>query len=132
MQDGRLGKHYSPGTVICQQGDKGDEMFVIQAGSVEVIRETADGSEIKLGEMGEGAVFGEMSIFTKAPRAATVRATSDARILTLDRRGFLRRVHEDPSLAFNILETLSVRIGELNNRVEALQASQGDASADSK
>ncbi|NQW21173.1 MAG: cyclic nucleotide-binding domain-containing protein [Chloroflexi bacterium] len=121
MQDGRLGKQFFSGEVICRQGETGEVMFVIQAGIAEVTRKSAGGGEFKLGELSEGAVFGEMSIFTKSPRSATVTAKGDARILTLDKRGFLKRVHEDPSLAFNILETLSRRVQQLDEKVESLQ-----------
>jgi CRP-like cAMP-binding protein len=50
-------------------------------------------------------------------RSATVRAVGEARILTVDRRTFLRRVQEDPSLAFNILRTMSGRIRELTEKL---------------
>ena len=58
-----------------------------------------------------------MAIFEREVRSATVRAVGEARILTVDRRTFLRRVQEDPSLAFNILRTMSGRIRELTEKL---------------
>lgn len=115
-----LGHEYADREVICSQGEPGDRMFVIQTGCAEVVREEGD-SEVVLGELEAGDVFGEMSIFDKQPRSATVRAKGEARILTLDKRAFLKRVHEDPSLAYQIMKKMSQRIRRLNEELEGLK-----------
>ena len=46
-------------------------------------------------------------------RSATVRALGQVRILTIDKKNFLRRISQDPSMAFRIVETMSRRIREL-------------------
>jgi CRP-like cAMP-binding protein len=118
MNEGALGKEYRDGEVICRQGDRGNCLFIIQAGRVVVSREEG-GRQIALGEMGVGDIFGEMAIFNQEPRSATVCARGTARVLTLDRRGFLRRVHEDPSFAYRLLEMMSRRIRELHRQIAA-------------
>ena len=65
--------------------------------------------------------WGEMAIFDRDVRSATVRALGDARVLTVDKKNFMRRVHEDPSLAFRLVETMSRRIRELGEEVARLQ-----------
>lgn len=109
MDDGALGKPYADGEVICRQGEPGDRMFVMQAGRA-VVSFEANGHAVELGELAPGDIFGEMAIFERQPRSATVRAKGDARVLTLDKVGFLRRVHEDPSLAYRILQAMSHRL----------------------
>jgi CRP-like cAMP-binding protein len=52
-----------------------------------------------------------------------VRALGEARVLTVDKKNFMRRVHEDPSLAFRLVETMSQRIRELGEEVARLQKS---------
>ena len=74
-----------------------------------------------MGELETGEVFGEMAIFDQQPRSATVRAKGNARVLTLDKRAFLRRVHEDPSLAFRILQQMSHRIRVLDEKVSQIK-----------
>ncbi|MBI4446573.1 MAG: cyclic nucleotide-binding domain-containing protein [Acidobacteria bacterium] len=113
MNSGTLGKAYASGEVIVRQGEQGDCMYVVQAGEVEVIQQK-DGKEVRLASLGRGDIFGEMALFEKEVRSATVRAVGNARVLTLDKRTFLRRVHEDPSLAYRILQTMSHRIRNLN------------------
>ena len=98
-------------------------MFVIQEGQVEVLIEGEEEQEIRLGVRQEGEFFGEMAIFDRDVRSATVRALGEARVLTVDKKNFMRRVHEDPSLAFRLVETMSHRIRELGEEVARLQKS---------
>jgi CRP-like cAMP-binding protein len=120
MATGALGKVYQDGDVIIRQGDVGDCMYVIQEGQVEVVHES-QGREIQLQVHGPGAFFGEMAIFDKDVRSATVRALGDAKVLTVDKKNLMRRVHEDPSLAFTLIETMSQRIRELVEKVASLE-----------
>lgn len=120
---GALGKTYNDGESITVEGEKGHCMFIVQQGNVTVVTGNST-EEIVLSTLGPGDVFGEMSLFTGAPRSATVRAKGSARVLTIDKRGFLKRVHEDPSLAFSILHKMSSRIHELNQEVARLKREQ--------
>jgi CRP-like cAMP-binding protein len=61
-----------------------------------------------------GDFFGEMSVFEKEVRSATVRAVGEARVLKVDKKTLLRRIREDPLLAVNLLKTMSHRIRSLN------------------
>ena len=62
-----------------------------------------------------------MALYEKAPRSATVRAVGEVRALTVDKKTFLRRVQEDPSLAFNVLRAMSARIRALDVEVARLR-----------
>ncbi|MBL6928999.1 MAG: cyclic nucleotide-binding domain-containing protein [Rhodospirillales bacterium] len=123
MTVGALGKEYAPGEVIVRQGEIGECMYVVQEGTVEVIVEKG-GVEAAVGTMGKNDFFGEMSIFGGEVRSATVRSVDSARILTIDKKNFLRGINDDPSLAFRMLKNMSKRIRELND--EASRRSDGD------
>jgi CRP-like cAMP-binding protein len=123
MEAGALGREYADQEVVCRQGERGDCMYVIQAGRAEVLREEG-GTGVVVGELTTGDVFGEMAIFEREPRSATVRVKGQARVLTLDKRAFLRRVHEDPSMAFHILQRMSFRIRTLNQELSRLKRPQ--------
>ena len=120
MVTGVLGKVYRDGEEIVRQGEKGDCMYIIQTGQAEAIQ-GKEGKEVRLAVLGEGDVFGEMALFERMPRSATVRALGDVRVLTIDKKTFLRRVHEDPSLAFRILQKMSYRIRELDTELVRLK-----------
>ena len=113
MDRGSLGRIYHDGEVIVRQGDEGRCMFVVQEGEVEVFT-GRPGEEIPLRVLGQGAVIGEMSLFDREVRSATVRARGEARLLTIDKETLLRRVQEDPSLALHLIRNMSRRIRELS------------------
>ena len=113
MGKGALGKLYSDGEAIVRQGAIGDCMYVVQSGRVEV-RQATDMGEQHLAFLETGDFFGEMAVFEKETRSATVRASGEARALKVDKKTLLRRIKEDPLLAVNLLQTMSHRIRDLN------------------
>lgn len=120
MDPGALGKFYQAGEVIIHQGDQGECMFVIQEGQVAILKEI-DNREVQLAVRGPGEFFGEFALFEQETRMATVRAVSPSRILTIDKKSFLRRIHEDPSLAYNLVKAMSGRIRQLSEEVVRLE-----------
>jgi len=116
MEAGTLGKSYTDGETIIRQGAQGDRMYVVQQGEVEVLREHEDES-VRLTILGSGDFFGEVPLFERVNSVGVVRATAralgEARVLTVDKRTLVKRIHEDPSLAYRILETMSRRIQQL-------------------
>lgn len=109
MEPGALGKLYQAGESIVRQGDVGDCMYVIQEGYVEVVKE-ADGRNVQLAILGKDEFFGEMEVFEHKGRAATVRALVPTRVITIDQKNLLRRIQEDSSLAYRLVQVMSNRI----------------------
>ena len=105
MKSGKLGKVYGKGEVIVQQGETDDCMYEILEGKVEVLQER-EGKEVRLAVLEKGEFFGEMAIFEKEVRSATVRAAGEARVLKIDKKALLTRIREDPLLAVNLLTSL--------------------------
>ncbi len=117
---GGLGRLYQDGEEIVREGETGHCMYVVQEGEVEVVRRTTVGP-VRLTVLGRGDLFGEMALIDQEVRSATVRALGPARVLTVDKKVFLKKIHEDPSLAFRTLERMSRRIRELDERLATLQ-----------
>jgi len=115
-KDTTLGRHFKNGEEIIKQGDTGDCVYVIQKGRVEIIDESGD-EEIKITELGETEFFGEMGLFEKDVRSATVRSIGETRVLTLDKRNFYQTIQKDPSIAYRMLERMSFRLREMNKRL---------------
>ena len=93
------------GSALTREGRAGHEFFVLIDGSVEVTQ----GDE-KIAELGAGDWFGEIALLTKAPRTATVTATSPVRILVITDRAFRQVVEATPSIAVKMLERVGERL----------------------
>jgi CRP/FNR family cyclic AMP-dependent transcriptional regulator len=105
-----LGRTYHDGEVIIRQGDAGECMYVLQSGRVEVVLTNEDGREVLLAKLSDPDIFGEMALCDREVRSATVRAVGEVRALTVDREMFLRRIHQDPSLALRVIQRLATRV----------------------
>jgi len=129
MTTGALGKVFKDGEILVRQGDAGDAMFVIQQGRAEILVER-DGVETRVRIAGEGEIIGEMAVFERETRSATVRALGEMRALTIDKRNFMRQIAEDPSVAFRIVQSMSSRIRELSNQIAELRGTNANAAGD--
>jgi cAMP-dependent protein kinase regulator len=75
-----------PGEVIIQQGDEGDNFYIIDTGDVEVY---VNGEKVV--QIGEGGSFGELALIYGTPRAATVKASNvDVKLWGIDRDSYRR------------------------------------------
>jgi MFS family permease len=75
----------SPGTVVIREGDVGDRVYVIADGHADV---TTSGNHVAT--LGPGDHVGEIALLRDVPRTATVTASSQVRLLSLERDVFLR------------------------------------------
>ena len=94
MKEGELGKTYAGGEIIFREGDKGEMMYVIQAGKVSIVKNTPTGDLI-LATLDSGDIFGEMALFDKMPRSATAKASGSARVLSIDRGKLFATISRD-------------------------------------
>jgi CRP-like cAMP-binding protein len=125
MQTGALGKEYQDGEFIFQQGDAEECMYVVLEGRVELLVDR-DGTKVSLGLRKQNDFLGESALFVGEIRSSSARSLGAARVLSVDRRTFLRRVQEDPTLAFRLVETLSLRIKEMDQDVLVLSRALQD------
>jgi CRP/FNR family cyclic AMP-dependent transcriptional regulator len=116
MKESELGKTYKDGEIICREGDEGNSMFVIQSGTVEVSKNLPEGDMV-LRTMTQGEIFGEIALFDRMARSATVKARGEAIVLRVDKKGFFAKACKDPTLTFNILEGMSKRIRDLTHEL---------------
>ncbi len=94
------------GQVLFREGDQGQEMFLVSRGTILVSKAVTGRVEQLLARMGPGDFFGEMSLFDRSPRSATIQAESDAVLLALDRENLNALVQVNPRAAVSFFEAL--------------------------
>lgn len=129
MSDSRT---YPPGTVLCREGAYEDTFYLIQDGTVEILKQfDVAGTERErlLRTLGGGEFFGEMAIIVNGPRAATVRTLTTTTVLEIERQALMSILATSPSLALDIVrETIDrlrvndrLQLEEMRSAYEALQ-----------
>ncbi len=115
---------YGPGEIVLRQGDPGDSLYVVRAGSVAVQIGAAEARR-EVATLASGQFFGEMSLMTGESRAATVVAKTDCECYIVDKEAFQEILVERPELAGTISDILSRRQIVLDGAsAEAALASQ--------
>jgi small-conductance mechanosensitive channel/CRP-like cAMP-binding protein len=103
---------YAPGELVIKQGDRGDELFIVERGKVDVLV-GSNGAMEKVATLGPGDFFGEMSLLTGEQRRATVRAASEVALLAIGKDALSPILTESPQLATQMSEVLAARQLEL-------------------
>jgi hypothetical protein len=93
------------GDIVMQEGEAGDEAYVLDRGSLRVTREGA-----LLAELGPGSWVGEMSLLLDEPRSATVTAITDAQLRRVTKQSFVRLLSQDPERTQELLRQLARRV----------------------
>lgn len=99
--------------VIFREGDDGDFMYVIKTGKVRI--ETR-GQELAV--IGEGEIFGEMSMIDMVQRSAAAVALTDCELVPVDSGRFLQMVDTMPYFSLELLRVFTARIRTMNRRVQ--------------
>lgn len=120
MKESEIGRVYSDGDVIFQEGEDGDRMYVVQTGRVRITKKTSAG-EMPIATLEKGEIFGEMALFDKLPRSATATAIGETRILGIDRKKLFQTIDRDPTLSFRLIESMSSRIRRLDEEFTELK-----------
>ena len=112
---GSVTRRYFAGEDIIRQGDKGAELFVLRTGEVNVFVRYQSVGESLLRTLGSGDVFGEMSLLVGAPRAATVRATSDCELIVVGKGALSEVLKQVPELVEAIARIAEQRQAEIDD-----------------
>ena len=94
-------------TIIFRQGDPGDSLYIINTGRVRVYRQSDEGVEVDLAQLGPKQSFGEMALLTGQPRSAYVEALEETHLTVLRKDQFDRILGEHPHISSNFIKLLS-------------------------
>jgi CRP/FNR family transcriptional regulator, cyclic AMP receptor protein len=115
----RFARDFKAGTVLFEEGQPGDYMYVITRGDVEIRRKVGE-TERVLAVLPAGEFFGEMAILNARPRSATAVVRSDSRLLVIEGSTFEAMLRARPEIALRIIKALAVRLENANQHVELL------------
>jgi CRP/FNR family cyclic AMP-dependent transcriptional regulator len=93
------------GTTVFQMGEPGATMYVVLSGRIDMV----NGDRV-IESLGNEAAFGMMSLIDALPRTATALVTEDARLAVIDRKKYQFMLHELPSFAIFLIQTLASRV----------------------
>lgn len=120
---------YPAGTVLFNQGDPGDAMYIVTGGRIKLYTVDASGVERVLTHFGDGDFFGEMALLTGQARSASAMAAEDSRVLVLTKEAFDAFVATNPVVMREMLKVVSKRQTATAKKVvedeEALQVAAG-------
>jgi CRP-like cAMP-binding protein len=102
---------FGPGDVVFRQGDKGDRLFIVKEGVLEILAQPSDSSEtLPIAYLGKGEVLGEIALLTGSPRSATARSPERAELFTIEKAVFLDLMGTLPAFARNLCIVLAKRL----------------------
>ena len=108
--------HADDEEVIFEQGDAGEEMYIIVHGEVKVMVGNNEEPEKEVARRKVGDVIGEMSLISGESRIATLIAAGEIHLLCLDRKSFEGLLRERPEVSFAVMRVLCARLKEATNR----------------
>jgi len=113
----KFGKNFTKGTILCREGDAGQEMFIIQRGKVQVRKKVGKGEKV-LAELSDGEFIGEMALLLGMDRSATVEVLEDSKVLVVGPETFENLLKNSPEIAMKMLKKMAQRLRALDDRLE--------------
>jgi len=119
-------REYDDAQVVIREGDKGDELFIVLSGTVEILR----GGET-LTRLGAGEHFGEMALIRAVPRSATVKSEGSAELIAIRRTDFFEILRTEHEIAVKMLwQFLGVLADRLDQTSSELRHAKQELHAD--
>lgn len=118
----------SSGSTIFNEGEKGDQAYLISSGVVTISHNANESqSGLAVSNLGRGTLFGEMPLIDNQPRAATAIAKTNVELVVLNRETFWQKIRDDQQCMGSVLRMLCDRVRESNSRA-LLYASDSERS----
>ena len=123
-----LVRRHPAGTMLFREGDKGEKMYVIRSGKVNIWKQISD-SEITLAVLGSGEFFGEMALLEGLPRSAGATVVEEALLIEVEQAAFETLVRKNGEIAVRLMRRLSSRLREADRQIQSLMSRSGAARA---
>jgi len=111
---------YQKNSVVINEGDDTDSLYIIDSGSVKVYLSDNSGKEVIINTLEAGDYFGELSVLTTGRRSASVITTSSSSFVVIYKRDFKELILEHPDIAYTLMENLANRVRNLTDNIKSL------------
>ena len=105
-------RRFAQGATIFREGDCTDSLYILKSGVVKLVSVSPKGGEAILQILKPGQVFGEL-LLSREKRAFTALAAEDSVVTLISRENFKELLLRIPGVALNFIQTLSVRLAEV-------------------
>ena len=102
------------GERLFDEGDDGDQLYVVIDGKIKLTRASVDGRENLISLIGPGEMFGELSLFDPRPRTMSASAVTDVRMAALAHDYLRSWLSGHPDVALHLLAALARRLRRTN------------------
>jgi CRP-like cAMP-binding protein len=113
-------KEYKKGQLIFADGDEGVGFYLVIAGRVKVYKLSPDGKEQIMHIFGPGKPFAEVPVFEGSCYPANAEAMDHSKLFFMPKKDFISLIQETPSLAMNMMASLSMRLKQFSHLIETL------------
>ncbi len=113
-------REYKKGEIIFSEGDEGSGLYVVETGKIKIFKLSFEGKEHIFHIYGPGKIFGEVAVFSGKKFPAFAQAISPSSLIFFPKKEISFLISENPSLAFNMMASLSMRLREFTVMVENL------------
>jgi len=113
-------RNFPKNSVIINEGDSSDSLYVILKGRVTIYLSDENGKEVILNSQGEGDYFGELALVDDDKRSASVVTAEKSTFLVVSKVDFKKVLSSNPDLAFNLIRGLTHRVRHLTDNVRSL------------
>ncbi|MBN1291581.1 MAG: cyclic nucleotide-binding domain-containing protein [Candidatus Latescibacteria bacterium] len=103
-------ERYKAGEVLFHEGDKGDYVFFVVDGKLDVLKTSKTSDDVVIATIGKGRSIGEMTIVDDYPRSATVRTHTNVSLIILTRDNFEHILKEYPQIGIKVLKGLTRQV----------------------
>jgi predicted acylesterase/phospholipase RssA len=101
--------HFDAGQYIFQEGDGDNALYIVLSGRLRALHQTEHGQQV-LGDIAAGEPVGELALFTKEPRSASVVAIRKSTVLQIDEADYAALTHQYPNFAFTLTQFVINRL----------------------
>ena len=113
-------RSYPRHTLLVQEGDRGEQFYLLRKGRAKVYLGNRDGREVILSLLGPGDFFGEMALVDSEPCSANVMTLEESEFVSIRMVEFQKMLATSPDMAMGLIKALSRRLREADHQIESL------------